>query len=150
MPRLNKAARRNIGYPDWADNQRSEDPFSVRVKPLSSDEFSAFTAAISELQGRASATAGDFAKVLGSCIEGPFTREPLFVDDAFVPQGDLLAFIEATGAANESTQLRGNLIAELVFYVAGTVGLNRRQAGESERRPGGGGTSPTSSTPSAG
>lgn len=150
MPRLSRNARRNRGYLDWADNLRSEDPFSVAVRPLAQREYETFSQEVAALQGRRDASASDWARVLGAVCEGPFTREPLYVDEAFVAQGDLEALLRATGAHEEATELRGNLVAELVFYVAGTVQLNRRTAGESERLLGGGGTSQTPSTPSGG
>ena len=150
MQRISRSARRNVFVPEWAGNADGEDPFRIRVKPLSTREAEELSTRFGKLvASEEQPDAEQVAGVLGEAIEGPFNRGGVWIDDVFVAQGDLLGLIAASGACDEAIYLKGNLVKDLWDLLIGAQTLNRAAAGESERARGLAGSTPTPPGPRA-
>lgn len=150
MQRISRAARRNVFVPNWAGNDEGEDPFRVKVKPLSTREAELLSERFGKLvASKEPPDARTVAELLAEAIEGPFNRSGVWIDDRFVAQGDLLGLIEASGACDEAIYLQGNLVKDLWDLLTGAQIMNRAAAGESERARGLAGGTPTPPGPRA-
>lgn len=144
MAKLNTSERWIPLTPAWLGNREQDAPFRVEVKRLSVAELDAMREAWAAMREERYATARQLADFFGGRVRGPVGD--LEVNGEAVKD---LAGLFAIAAPHESLLFEGGLAVELMGMVEGVNLLEEGARGNSERRPGGSGTTGTAATPEA-
>lgn len=143
MAKLNTSDRWIPLTPSWLGNRDQAAPFRVEVKRLPVAELDAMREAWATMRESRYATGEALDIFFAGKVRGPIGE--VEVDGKPV---NLRGMFEIA-ATNESLLFEGGLAVELVSMIEGVNVLEEGARGNSERRPGGSGSTGTAATPEA-